>query len=295
MHSVNRRTSMGGAVALALGLSVFLAVPAAQAKQPETAPTTPAATATINVPSGFDQKLEDKRANGDYQVVGTGLHILTVGDPTVNGSTMKVAEYVDTQTPLSAVGTPSLDYTETDPTAKQTDPGFQLVVDLDGNGTPDGILVGEPGAYGDSWWLTRPWTDVSLTNAPGAAFGYDHAGTLAQWDTAFGSAQVLAFGFSLGSGVYGDGTVNAIHFADTTYTFAKDVVLTGKDECKGGGWATSTAPVYKNQGECVSRFATASNSGKGTGSGTGTATGTATAPAAPATVTAANAGKIRAI
>lgn len=156
MHSVNRRISMGGAVAL--GLSVFLAVPAAQA-HPGTAPTTPAATAaTIHVPSGFDTKLEDTRANGHYEVVGSGLHIWTVGDPTVNGSTMKVAEYVDTHTALSAAGNPSLEYTQTDPSAGLGVPGFQLVVDLDGDGTPDGILVGEPGAYGDNWWLTKPWT-----------------------------------------------------------------------------------------------------------------------------------------
>lgn len=281
---------MGGAVAL--GLSVFLTVPAAHAQD-----TGPAPAATIYVPSGFDTQLQDTRVNGHYEVVGTGLHIWTDGSADLGPdgkNSDKVAEYVDTNVPLAAVGNPSLDYTETDPSAHLTEPGFQLVVDLDGNGTPDGILVGEPGAYGDNWWLTTPWNGVDLTNAPGAAFGYDHVGSLGTWSGDFSSAKVLAFGFSLGSGVLGDGTINAINFAGTRYTFADDVVLNSKDECKAGGWATSTAPVYKNQGECVSHFATASNSGSGKGN-----TGVA-APVSPSTVsgaatvlTARNGGKIR--
>ncbi len=53
----------------------------------------------------------------------------------------------------------------------------------------------------------------------------------------------------------GDWTINAINFAGTRYTFAATVILTSKDDCKNGGWATSTQPVYKNQGQCVSSFA----------------------------------------
>ena len=66
-----------------------------------------------------------------------------------------------------------------------------------------------------------------------------------------------AFGFSLGSGVKGDGVINSITFAGTTYTFAEPVVLTSKDQCKKDGWKTSTSPVFKNQGDCVSSFASA--------------------------------------
>ena len=51
--------------------------------------------------------------------------------------------------------------------------------------------------------------------------------------------------------------INSIEFAGTSYTFAEPVVLANKDECKNGGWATSTAPVFKNQGDCVSSFASA--------------------------------------
>jgi hypothetical protein len=33
-------------------------------------------------------------------------------------------------------------------------------------------------------------------------------------------------------------------------------VQTGKDQCKKGGWKAFTAPAFKNQGDCVSYFAT---------------------------------------
>ena len=85
--------------------------------------------------------------------------------------------------------------------------------------------------------------------------GSDNHGTLDQWRTAFPDAVVQAFGFSLGSGVLGDWTINSIAFAGDTYTFAAAVTLTDKDQCKSGGWATANAPSYKNQGECVSSFA----------------------------------------
>jgi hypothetical protein len=66
---------------------------------------------------------------------------------------------------------------------------------------------------------------------------------------------VKAFGFSLGSGVVGDYLINSITFAGDTYTFTAPVVLTSKDQCKKDGWKASTSPVFKNQGDCVSSFA----------------------------------------
>lgn len=300
MHLVNRRITMGGAVALAL--SVFLVTPVAHADETG---TVPAANGTIYVSSGFDQQLEDTRAHGHYGLAGSGLHIWTDGsDDMVDGTnTDKVAEYVDTKSPLANASDASLDYTNTDPNSGLTGPGFQLVVDLDGDGTPDGTLVGEPASYGDVWWLSGPSKDVDVPGAPGPAFGYLNAGSIKQWSDAFPNAEVVAFGFSLGSGVHGDGVLSAINFAGTRYTFDA-VVLTSKDQCKGGGWATSTLPAYRNQGDCVSHFATTSNNGNDKGNGNGNGNGNtgvsapvsaATGPAAPAVLTAGNTGKIRAI
>ena len=211
--------------------------------------TAHAATGTIHVPSDFVPGLSDTRPTGHYAVQGSALHIWTEGST----SNDKVAEYVATSTPLAVVGEPSLDYT---PISGSIPPGFQLVVDFDDNGSADGILVGEPGAYGNDWWASNGSAQFVKDGAPSHSGGSGSAnhGTLDQWRTSFPNAQVVAFGFSLGSGVHGDWLLNAVNFAGTSYTFAADVVLTGKDQCKNGGWATSTQPVFKNQGDCVSSF-----------------------------------------
>ena len=208
---------------------------------------TAAGSETISVPDDFNPLYSDTRATGHYAVQGTGLHVWTEG----NTSTDKVAEYIDTDKPLADVTSASLDYTAT---SGATPPGFQLVVDFDDDGTADGILVGEQ-AYGGNWWLNNAAKPFAKAGAPhvGGGFGSPYYGTLAEWSEAFVDANVLAFGFSLGSGVKGDGVINSIEFAGTTYKFA--VVLSSKDECKNGGWATSTSPVFKNQGDCVSSFA----------------------------------------
>lgn len=207
-----------------------------------------AANGTILVPDDFVTAASDTRATGHYEVVGTGLHIWTEGAT----STDKVAEYVATSTPLATVGEPSLEYTST----FGGRPGYQLIVDFDNDGTGDGILVGET-VYGNDWWASGGSKAFVKDGAPShtGGFGSTNHGTLDGWRAAFPSANVLAFGFSLGSGVYGDGMLNAVNFAGTRYTFAKPVVLTTKEECKNGGWATSTSPEFKNQGDCVSYFA----------------------------------------
>ncbi|NYG54492.1 hypothetical protein [Nocardioides perillae] len=208
-----------------------------------------APTATIDVPDDFVAALSDTRATGHYELTEDGgLRVWTEGTT----STDKVAEYVATQTPLSAAGEPALDYA---PTSGSTPPGFQLVVDFDGDGSPDGILVGEPTFYGSDWWLGNAAAAFVKSGAPvtGGGSGSTWHGTLDQWRAAFPDADVLAFGFSLGSGVKGDGVIQSITFAGTTYAFG--VVVGSAAECKGGGWATSTAPTFRNQGDCVSAFA----------------------------------------
>lgn len=211
-----------------------------------------AAAKTISVPDDFVVQLSDTRATGHYDVVADGLRIWTEGAT----STDKVAEYVATDTALAAVGEPGLAFTNTSGGGA---PGFQLVVDFDGDGSNDGILVGEPAFYGNDWWVNNGAKQFVKDGAPSHSGGFGSAnhGTLDQWRAAFPAADVTAFGFSLGSGVKGDGVITSIGFAGDTYTFTEPVVLTSKDQCKNGGWATSTKPVFKNQGACVSSFATA--------------------------------------
>jgi hypothetical protein len=247
-YFVLKQTCGIGAV-MAVGLALTLAGPA-QAETTD-APVAPS-EATIYVPVDFASELSDTRTTGHYEVVDTGLHVWTEG----NTSTDKVAEYVTTSVPLAGVGTPSLDYTD-NAGGGSTAPGFQLIVDFDGDTIADGILVGET-VYGDDWWLSNGAAQFVKDAAPSHAGGSGSAnhGTLDQWRAVFPDAVVTAFGFSLGSGVLGDGVLNAIDFAGTHYTFADAVVLSSKNECKSGGWATSTVPVCRNQGDCVSHFAT---------------------------------------
>ncbi len=239
-----------GAV-FAMGFALTVAGPA-QATTPQ---ITTDVAATIYVPSDFVSALSDTRSTGHYEVAGTGLHIWTDGTPSF-ASSNKVAEYVATNTPLAAVGEPSLDYTKR---AGTIPPGFQLVVDFNGDGSADGILVGETTYYGADWWASNGSSQFVKDAAPSHEGGSGSAnhGTLDQWRVAFPHAVVHAFGFSLGSGVLGDWTLNAINFAGTHYTFANSVVLDSKNECKSGGWTTSMIPVFRNQGDCVSYFASA--------------------------------------
>lgn len=125
-----RRSLLAGVAAAAL--SVLLAAPAQAAE----------ATGTILVPDAFDSSLSDTRPNGAFQVEGTGLHLQT-NTNTVPGGTSsnpnKIAEYVPTDTLLAGIGKPALDYT----TVSGYTVGYQLVVDLDGDGDNDGVLVEE--------------------------------------------------------------------------------------------------------------------------------------------------------
>ena len=228
---------------------VFSVAAAAVAVLGFTTQSASAATSSIMVPKDFVSALSDTRATGHYEVQGTGLHIYTEGAT----STDKVAEYVATKATLASVGEPQLSYTNTSDTGV---PGFQLVVDFNNDSVADGILVGEPGAYGNDWWLNNAAQQFVKDAAPSHAGGYGSVnhGTLDQWRTAFPTATVRDFGFSLGSGVKGDGVLNSIGFAGTTYTFSRSVVLQGKDQCKDGGWATSTSPVFTSQGQCVKSF-----------------------------------------
>ena len=150
------------------------------------------------------------------------------------------------------MGEPSLDYTRSFEIA----PGFQLVVDFNGDGTNDGILVGET-VYGSDWWTSNGSAEFVKAGAPltTSGSGSAHRGTLDAWRASFSNAVVSAFGFSLGSDVYADGVLNALQFNGDRYTSAKSVALTSKSECTKDGRVTSTAPVFRNQADCRRFFA----------------------------------------
>ena len=165
-----------------------------------------------------DYTYQDTRATGHYEFTADGLHIWTDGET----STDKVALYKSvTPYALSQVGVPSMSYSSN----FGLSPGLQIVVDLNNDGTADGILVGEPNAYGSNWWAS-----ASIVENAGAFPGLPRVGgggsaingTLDQYLAAYPQAKVMTVGFSLGSGVYADGVLHSLTFGCYTWTFGKD-------------------------------------------------------------------------
>ncbi|WP_205472004.1 Ig-like domain-containing protein [Nocardioides sp. SYSU D00038] len=167
--------------------------------------------------------LSETRATGhnDFSPNG-GVRVWTEGST----STDKAAGYFDVDQPLADVGEPSMSWVSTGPVAAgQLKPSVQLKTDFDGDGNIDGILVGEPtyanGAplYGNDWWLSNGSEQFVKDAAPShsGGSGSENHGTLAQWRTAFPDASVVQGGWSLGSGVKGDGTIEAIIIGGDPY------------------------------------------------------------------------------
>ena len=162
------------------------------------------------------------RTAGHNDFVADGVRVYTDD----NSSLAKAAGYFAVNQALASAGEPSMDADPNDLTTTLL-PGLQLVTDFDGNGSPDGILVGEPTyangsqLYGDNWWLTNSSQQFVKDGAPshGGGFGSDNNGTLAQWRVAFPDAQIKLFGWSLGSGVKGDVTIHSMDLGSNTYKF----------------------------------------------------------------------------
>jgi hypothetical protein len=181
----------------------------------------PAQAATITlIPDQVNQS--ETRSGGHNDFLADGVRVHTDSNTTND----KAAGYFAVDQDLADVGEPSMNTVRNDPTTTLR-PGMQLVTDFDGNGSPDGILVGEPTysdgspLYGDNWWLSNGSAQFAKDGAPshGGGFGSNNNGTLAQWRVAFPNAHVVAFGWSVGSGVKADDTINSMTLGADTYKF----------------------------------------------------------------------------
>jgi hypothetical protein len=206
----------GTAAAALLGTTVLLAPTGASAD--ETVTITPT-TQLLDV--------SETRDTGHVVFQPNSLHVWTEGTT----STDKAAGYFPVDLPLADVGEPTMEWRFNNPTLPAI-PGKQIVFDVDdiaGNGNDNNILVGEP-VYGDVWWLTNGSSDAAKAADPSGpndgGNGSAWFGTLAEWSTALPSAQVRAGGFSLGSGVHGDGVIASMTYGETTYRFAEDTTVT---------------------------------------------------------------------
>ena len=174
--------------------------------------------------------LSETRATGhnEFRADGSGVRVWTEG----NTSLDKAAGYFDVNKSLASVGEPSMSWTPNG--AQLLKPSVQLKTDFDGDGNIDGILVGEPTyangtvLYGDDWWLSNGSEQFVKDAAPlhTGGSGSDNHGTLAQWRAAFANADVIQGGWSLGSGVKGDGVIQAIVIGGQPYYFVKSADAT---------------------------------------------------------------------
>ena len=98
------------------------------------------------------------------------------------------------------------------------------------------------------WWSTR--------SIPGVPLAFDSFVSLADITAANPDAVVQAVIINQGGGNPGlVSLVPSLTLNGTTFRFTADPApLTSKADCKQGGWTTSVAPVFRNQGECVSHF-----------------------------------------
>lgn len=181
---------------------------------------------TVTVRPG-DVDTSESRAAGHNEFLRDGVHVYTDD----NSSEAKAAAYFAVDKPLSEVTTATMNWHNTP--GYTAIPGQQIVFDADsvsGTNNDYNILVGEPvytnGEGEIEWWLTNGSSgdakdaDPSGTNDGGNGSAY--FGTLAEWSAALPDAKVLAGGWSLGSGIEGDGIVRDMTYGDTTYTFTKD-------------------------------------------------------------------------
>ena len=120
------------------------------------------------------------------------------------------------------------------------------------------------GAVTPNVW--QPWTITGSTLVWATRLGSlpGSAGFPESWSAfraTYPNATMIAVGFNAGSGVSAfsanaDDLSITTTLGDTTiYNFEHAVILAGKTACMDGGWRTSTSPVFRNQGACVSYFA----------------------------------------
>ena len=150
---------------------------------------------------------------GHYEMVEDGVHIWTesnTGEDVVEAST-------DLTVPFSTITSASINYT---PNSGAYPPGIFIWLDTDADGNWDGAIIYEP-VYGGNWWLSNASLQHMKDDAPhtGGGSGSPWYGTLAEWSAAFPNAQTLWIGFTLGSGVQGDGVVHSMAFGCHVYTF----------------------------------------------------------------------------
>ena len=256
---------------------------AAPAQAATAVTVTEADVVTTNVPTPTpSQWYKFTRDTGDASFIpGTATHrsylqLSTVPNAPSGSPKVYLFNYALAGQPLSSLTTLAYD-TLRDPASTGLESQRPAInVEIDTNGPAAGgyaVLVWELvyaaagagaltiGAFqdwtpsdGPGWW--SPQNGPVVLGQNGALGFPSFTATLADVKAALPDATLGGIGVNHGGGNDGlVGGVSHLTVNDITYNFGA-VTLTSKDQCKGEGWATSTMPVFKNQGACVSYFAT---------------------------------------
>lgn len=226
MSSATRKRSLG-----ILGVGVVTALLATAMPAADAAPSDPT---DVTLRAG-DIDFSETRANGHNEFLRDGLHVWTDGStdtgPRTDGgtgdwNTDKAAGYW--AAPTGASLSTYADGVTMKWIGTQPQPGLQIVFDADTTTANNdyNILVGEP-VYGGDWWLTGGSSQTAKDVAPSTTggSGSEWHGTLAQWAAVLPSSSVSALGYSLGSGVKGDGLIRSVTTPDTRYLFTSDATV----------------------------------------------------------------------
>jgi len=171
------------------------------------------------VPASYEPlyDFDDSGDTGHYEATAEGLHIWTEG--TTSEDQVRLLQRADV--PLADVTSAGVDFTNTSGGGV---PSAQLLIDSPSiPGLIDGTLVAEA-IYGDKVWLTAGSSDALKALAPhtGSGSGSNWWGTMAEWGAAVPDATIVGIGFSLGSGVLGDGILHSVDVGDVSYPFVKE-------------------------------------------------------------------------
>jgi hypothetical protein len=225
-------------------------------------------------------------AAGSYNLFGTATPVhpghnsdtaiqLTSTATTSGGINFDESSVTPPVTTLSTLEVLSTDYMFTAGSCGGGSPRFQINVQTASGTKNIFVYIGPPpnytgcaaGVWANTGDLLETALFVDTSQLPGGTF-YDTWGSaLAKYGTLTVSGiQLVADGGWAMAGGAQTVQVDNVMINSTLFTFEQEVVPSDKEKCKNGGWKTmTTAPgPFKNQGDCVSYFATGGrNKGNG--------------------------------
>jgi hypothetical protein len=192
----------------------------------------------------------------------TAIQLSSVGFLTSGGINFDETSVTPPVTTLSTLQVLSTDYKFTAGSCGGGSPRFQINVD----GKNIFVYIGPPpnytGCTANVWLNTGDLLEAALfvdtSQLPGGTFYDTWASALIKYGThTVTGIQLVADGGWAVTGGTQIVQVDNVMINTTIFTFESEVVPNDKEKCKKGGWQdfTSSPGPFKNQGDCVSYFA----------------------------------------